>query len=376
MTQDPQTRPFLPFALPDIGEEEIAEVVDTLRSGWITTGPRARRFEEDFAAFIGGGVQRDQLQFRDGGAAPRARGARRRARRPGADDALHFYRHGGGRALPRRRARVRRHRSAHLQPRSGTRARGSCALPHAEGAAPCAFRRPELRHGGAAGPRDQRTACRSSRTPRTLCRPRSSGRPSARSSDVTVFSFYATKTITTGEGGMVVSRDEAVLKRMRAMRLHGISRDVFDRYTSRVPSWFYEVVAPGFKYNMPDIAAALGIHQLKKAWTIPCTTPARSPRATIPRLRGLPLRAAGAARPGRRALLAPLRHPARAGVAADRPRPLHRVDGGAGHRLQRPLHSRCTCSRTGATATVCGRRASRWHPPSISGWSACRSTRA
>jgi dTDP-4-amino-4,6-dideoxygalactose transaminase len=84
-------------------------------------------------------------------------------------------------------------------------------------------------------------------------------------SDATVFSFYANKTITTGEGGMVVVRDPAVADRIKVMRLHGINRDAFDRFTAKVPSWYYEVVAPGFKYNMTDIAAALGIHQLKRA---------------------------------------------------------------------------------------------------------------
>jgi dTDP-4-amino-4,6-dideoxygalactose transaminase len=83
-------------------------------------------------------------------------------------------------------------------------------------------------------------------------------------SDATVFSFYANKTITTGEGGMVVTRDPALAKRMRVMRLHGMSRDAFDRFTATVPSWYYEIVAPGFKYNLTDIAAALGIHQLRR----------------------------------------------------------------------------------------------------------------
>ncbi len=80
-----------------------------------------------------------------------------------------------------------------------------------------------------------------------------------------MFSFYANKTITTGEGGMVVSRDEKLVKRMKTMRLHGMSRDAFDRFTSTVPSWYYEIVAPGFKYNLTDIAAAIGIHQLRRA---------------------------------------------------------------------------------------------------------------
>ncbi|MFY7942751.1 MAG: DegT/DnrJ/EryC1/StrS family aminotransferase, partial [Burkholderiaceae bacterium] len=86
-------------------------------------------------------------------------------------------------------------------------------------------------------------------------------------SDVTVFSFYANKTVTTGEGGMVVTRDADLAKRIAVMRLHGISRDAFDRFTAKVPSWYYEIVAPGFKYNLTDIAASLGLHQLKKART-------------------------------------------------------------------------------------------------------------
>lgn len=80
-----------------------------------------------------------------------------------------------------------------------------------------------------------------------------------------VFSFYATKTITTGEGGMLVTRNAAIAQRARTMRLHGISRDVFDRYTSRAPSWEYSVVAPGFKYNLTDTAAAMGRVQLARA---------------------------------------------------------------------------------------------------------------
>jgi dTDP-4-amino-4,6-dideoxygalactose transaminase len=84
-------------------------------------------------------------------------------------------------------------------------------------------------------------------------------------SDAAVFSFYANKTITTGEGGMLVTRDEALARRARVMRLHGMNRDAFDRFTAKVPSWYYEIVAPGFKYNLTDIAAALGLQQLKKA---------------------------------------------------------------------------------------------------------------
>lgn len=83
--------------------------------------------------------------------------------------------------------------------------------------------------------------------------------------DIGVFSFYATKTITTGEGGMIVTNNDELAHRMTVMRLHGIDRSVWDRYTSNKTSWEYDVVAPGFKCNLPDILAAIGRVQLKKA---------------------------------------------------------------------------------------------------------------
>lgn len=83
--------------------------------------------------------------------------------------------------------------------------------------------------------------------------------------DVGVFSFYATKTITTAEGGMVVTSNDELARRMTTMRLHGIDRPVWDRYTSKKASWEYDVIDAGFKFNMPDILAAIGIEQLKKA---------------------------------------------------------------------------------------------------------------
>jgi dTDP-4-amino-4,6-dideoxygalactose transaminase len=83
--------------------------------------------------------------------------------------------------------------------------------------------------------------------------------------DVTCFSFYANKTITTGEGGMLTTNDDSVAERVKVMRLHGINRDIWDRYTSAGSSWEYDVIAPGFKYNMPDTAAAIGLAQLERA---------------------------------------------------------------------------------------------------------------
>ncbi len=83
-------------------------------------------------------------------------------------------------------------------------------------------------------------------------------------SDFTCFSFYATKTITTGEGGMICTENDAWAERCRIMALHGISKDAWKRYTAE-GSWYYEIVAPGYKYNMTDVAAAMGLAQLRKA---------------------------------------------------------------------------------------------------------------
>jgi perosamine synthetase len=86
-------------------------------------------------------------------------------------------------------------------------------------------------------------------------------------SDVTCFSFYATKTLSTGEGGMICTNDQEIAERCAIMRLHGINRDAWKRY-SEAGSWYYEVVAPGYKYNFTDLQASLGLPQLKKVDTM------------------------------------------------------------------------------------------------------------
>ena len=83
--------------------------------------------------------------------------------------------------------------------------------------------------------------------------------------DVTCFSFYANKTITTGEGGMLVTNDDNIYKRVKIMRLHGINKDIWNRYITGMSSWEYDIIAPGYKYNMPDINAAIGLAQFEKA---------------------------------------------------------------------------------------------------------------
>lgn len=84
--------------------------------------------------------------------------------------------------------------------------------------------------------------------------------------DISCFSFYANKTMTTGEGGVIATDDDSLAARIKIMRLHGINRDVWDRFTSQKASWEYDVVAPGFKYNMPDINAAVGLAQLERVY--------------------------------------------------------------------------------------------------------------
>jgi dTDP-4-amino-4,6-dideoxygalactose transaminase len=176
-----------------------------------------------------------------------------------------------------------------------------------------------------------------------------------------------------GEGGMVVHARRALAGASAAMRLHGMSRDAFDRFTAKVPSWYYEVVAPGFKYNLTDIAAALGLQQLKRARAF-------QQRRSDDRGR-LPRGAAGpAARPaarsgrGRSARVAPLRR-ALDRRRADRPRRVHRAPvraaiGCSVHYI--PLHLQPYWrDRYGL------RPAQFPHSQhATSGWSACRSTRA
>jgi dTDP-4-amino-4,6-dideoxygalactose transaminase len=256
---------FLPFALPDIGEEEINEVLDSLRSGWLTTGPKTKRFEEEFAAFVIGGGEAIAVNSATAGLhlALEAAGIG-----PGDEVITTTYTFTAT-------AEVVRYLGADpvfvdIDPstfnidsakiEAAITNRTKAIIPvHFAGLAcdmdailsiACKHRLKVVEDAAHALP--------------TTCNGRLIG---SLDSDATVYSFYATKTITTGEGGMIVTRDPDLAKRSRMMRLHGISRDAFDRYTSTKPSWHYEVVAPGCKYNMTDVAASLGIHQLKKVWS-------------------------------------------------------------------------------------------------------------
>jgi dTDP-4-amino-4,6-dideoxygalactose transaminase len=259
----PDTVPFLPFALPDIGDDEIAEVIDTLRSGWITTGPKAKRFEDDFTAFLGDpGLQSLAVNSATAGLhlALEALGI-------GPGDEVITTTH-----TFTATAEVVRYLGADVKlvdvdpstlcidvdaVEAAITPRTKAVMPvhYAGRAADMARLVPLARRHGLKIVEDAAHAL-----PAT-CDGRLVG---ALDTDATVFSFYANKTITTGEGGMVVTRSAELAARMRVMRLHGMNRDAFDRFTAKRPSWYYEIVAPGFKYNLTDIAAALGIHQLRK----------------------------------------------------------------------------------------------------------------
>ncbi len=254
---------FLPFALPDIGQAEIDAVVETMRSGWLTTGPRVVEFEKEFAEALGGGVHAVAVSSATAGLhlALEAVGVG-----PGDEVIVPTWTFTAT-------AEVVRYLGAHpviVDVDSRTlnidlEAAAMAVTPRTRAVIPVHF----------AGLAVDRTLLSDFALAHGLAVVEdaahsfpviSSGRPiGTGDSDAVVFSFYATKTITTGEGGMLVTPSEDVARRARVMRLHGISRDVFDRYRSNRPSWEYEVIAAGFKYNLTDTAAAIGRVQLQRA---------------------------------------------------------------------------------------------------------------
>jgi dTDP-4-amino-4,6-dideoxygalactose transaminase len=256
----------IPFALPEIGEEEVQEVTDTLRSGWLTTGPKTQRFEKEFAAFVG---------------APHALAVN--SATAGLHLALEAVGVGPGDTVLTTpytftaTAEVIRYLGADplfvdIDPATFNLAphklEAKIESLRVKGKLPKALI--PVHFAGQACEMDPiLDICRKNNI--RVVEDAAHALPCTHNGemvgsigDATVFSFYVTKTLATGEGGMITTRSEEVARRIRTMRLHGINRDVWDRYRSSKPNWFYEVVAPGFKYNMPDIMAAIGIHQLAK----------------------------------------------------------------------------------------------------------------
>jgi perosamine synthetase len=270
----------VPFFRPSVGENEIEEVVATLRSGWLTTGPRVKQFEREFAAAVG---------------------ARHAVAVNSCTAALHL-------ALE----------ALKLQPGSGVLIPTMTFAATGEvvrylGAVPILVDCDPVTLNMDLADADRKVAdLRAGRLPTAIAPetpvvgaipvhvgglmmdPESVGRwaqaeglwivedaahafPAASrtaagawkrcgeaTADVSCFSFYANKTITTGEGGMAVTDDSALADRMRLMSLHGLSQDAWERYSGG-KTWDYRIVAPGYKYNLTDVAAAIGISQLARA---------------------------------------------------------------------------------------------------------------
>lgn len=253
----------VPFAVPECGAEEIQEVTDVIRSGWLTTASRCAQFEKDFGNYIG---IKHALAVNS------------------ATSALHLglealgVKTGDKVLVPTltftATAEVVRYLGAEpvfidcdretfcitreqIEDAVETNKTGrlKAIIPVHFGGHPCDI------NSLVAFAKDN--SLKIMEDAAHAIPTRYQGRLIGTFGDVTCFSFYANKTMTTGEGGILCTDDDEIAKRVKIMRLHGINRDVWDRFTTGAP-WEYDIVAPGFKYNMPDINAALGIYQLKK----------------------------------------------------------------------------------------------------------------
>jgi dTDP-4-amino-4,6-dideoxygalactose transaminase len=249
----------LPFDRPDVGEEEIAAVAEVLRSGWITTGSRAKEFERRFAEYVGAahalaltsGTDAMQVALAAWGVGP---GDEVITTPLTFCSTLHTIVHQGATPVladvssddynldPDRVAEQVTPQTAALLPVH------LAGLPCRMDALLDLSRRHGLRvledAAHAAGAQVE-------------------GRPVGSIGHATAFSFYATKNLTTAEGGMLTSDDGKFMEQARLWHLHGLSRDAWKRYTA-VGAWRYDVLVPGFKSNMSDVQAALGLVQLAK----------------------------------------------------------------------------------------------------------------
>lgn len=271
----------VPFFRADLNAQEVEEVVATLRSGWLTSGPKVRRFEQEFAAAVGApyavavnsctaalhlavealGLKPGQAVLvptmtfattaevvRYMGAIPVLVDCEPLTTNMDLDDAARKLAQLKSEPLPSTLTEdlqvvgiIPVHVGGMMMNidavQSFSTAHGLWAIEDAAHAFPAAWKRT---------PEEPWQQC---------------GEGTAA---VTCFSFYANKTITTGEGGMAVTHDAELAERMRLMSLHGLSHDAWERYSGG-GSWDYRIIAPGYKYNLTDIAAGIGIHQLARA---------------------------------------------------------------------------------------------------------------
>lgn len=257
---------FLNFHVPSFDEDEINDVVDCLRSGWITTGPKVKQFEEEFAAYIG---CKHAIAVNSGTAALHlaldAIGLKRNDKVLiptftfaataevvtyfGAEPILIDIDNETFNIDPSKIDEYIKQKSlnpddikaiipVHFAGQSCDMKRildianeyNLKIIEDAAHAVPCSYK----------------------------------GKMIGTIGDMTAFSFYATKNITTGEGGMITTNNDEWAEKISIMRLHGISKDAWNRYSAE-GSWYYEIEFPGYKYNLTDIAATIGIHQLRKS---------------------------------------------------------------------------------------------------------------
>lgn len=296
---------FIPFAQPSIGDDEIEAVVAVMKSGWLTTGPKTREFEGAFAVSIGSrhalavnsataglhlalesaGIEADDLVLTPTWTfTATAEVTRYLGGHPAFVDVDPDTLNISPASIESRIVELRQSHGPRLKAIipvhfAGQACEMSAILDLAE-----TYGLKVIEDAAHAFPTTVMSRCLHD----TDCRPRKVGTLG----HATVFSFYATKTIATGEGGMVTTEDDQLAERIRSMRLHGISRDIWNRYTSTKPSWYYEVIAPGYKYNLTDIASAIGLVQLGKAQSLRdrreaiarqyCATFASQPALEIP----------------------------------------------------------------------------------------------
>lgn len=249
---------FLAFSPPAISDEEVGEVIDTMKSDWITTGPKTRRFEEEFAGFLGvptalalnsctAGLHTALVTLGLG---------------PGDEvittpmtfcSTVNVIEHVGAKPVlvdvePD---------TLNISPAAVERAithRTRCLLPVHYAGHPCDM---DALVSIASEYHFKIVEDAAHALPAAY-----HGRKVGTFGNLTSFSFYATKNLTTAEGGMLTG-DPELLDKARIITLHGMSRDAWKRY-DKTGSWFYEVVFPGFKYNMTDIQASIGLQQLRK----------------------------------------------------------------------------------------------------------------
>jgi dTDP-4-amino-4,6-dideoxygalactose transaminase len=250
---------FLPFSLPQIEKEECEEVVETLKSGWITTGPRAQRFEDEFKNYVGSkhaiAVNSCTAGLHLSLAALGVKAEDEVITSPftfcsTAHAIVHLN---AAPVFADIQAETRNVDPSEIRKRITPKTKALLIVHYA--GQPCEMDEIEQ----IAAEFDLKIVEDAAHAVAAEYR----GKRVGSLGHVASFSFYATKNLTTGEGGMVTTNDEELAEQIRLLSLHGISRDAWKRY-EKGGSWYYEVLEAGYKYNMSDIQAALGLHQLAK----------------------------------------------------------------------------------------------------------------